>query len=56
MEDMKFTLKKAVFDISSTGTLTLTNDTLPSKTLDSNSIRTFNAQVLLEFSNKNQHA
>ena len=35
MEDMKFTLKKAVFDTSSTGTLTLTNDTLPAKTLDS---------------------
>ena len=31
MEDMKFTLKKAVFDTSSTGTLTLTNDTLPIK-------------------------
>ena len=47
MEDLKFTLKKAVFDTSSTGTLTLTNDTLPTKTLDANPIRTFNGSGVI---------
>jgi hypothetical protein len=47
MEDLKFTLKKAVFDTSSTGTLTLTNDTLPTKTLNANPIRTFNGSGVI---------
>jgi hypothetical protein len=43
MEDMKFTLKKAVFDTSAPGTLTLTNlNTERTKTLNANPIRTFN--------------
>ena len=42
MEDMKFTLKKAVFD-TSFGTLTLTNlNDMPVKSLKTNPIRTFN--------------
>jgi len=53
MEDMKFTLKKAVFDTSSTGTLTLTNDTLPTKTLDTNPIRTFNGSGSIRVFHKN---
>ena len=53
MEDMKFTLKKAVFDISSTGTVTLTNNTLPAKTLDSNPIRTFNGSSVIRVFHKN---
>ena len=53
MEDMKFTLKKAVFDTSSTGTLTLTNDTLPAKTLDSSPIRTFNGSGVIRVFHKN---
>src|SRR6056300_407740 len=53
MEDMKFTLKKAVFDTSSTGTLTLTNDTLPTKTLDSNPIRTFNGSGVIRIFHAN---
>jgi hypothetical protein len=53
MEDLKFTLKKAVFDTSSTGTLTLTNDTLPTKTLDSNPIRTFNGSSVVRVYHKN---
>jgi hypothetical protein len=53
MEDLKFTLKKAVFDTSSTGTLTLTNDTLPAKTLDSNPIRTFNGSSVVRVFHKN---
>ena len=43
MEDMKFTLKKAVFDTTSPGTLTLTNlNDMPVKSLKTNPIRTFN--------------
>ena len=53
MEDMKFTLKKAVFDTSSTGTLTLTNDALPVKTLDNNSLRTFNGSGVIRVFHKN---
>ena len=53
MEDMKFTLKKAVFDTSSTGTLTLTNDALPAKTLDSSPIRTFNGSGVIRVFHKN---
>ena len=53
MEDMKFTLKKAVFDTSSTGTLTLANDSLPVKTLDSNPIRTFNGSGVVRVFHKN---
>ncbi len=53
MEDMKFTLKKAVFDTSSTGTVTLTNNTLPTKTLDSSPIRTFNTSGVIRVFHKN---
>ena len=53
MEDMKFTLKKAVFDTSSTGTLTLVNNTLPSKTLDANPIRTFSGSNKVRVFHKN---
>jgi hypothetical protein len=40
MEDLKFTLHQAQFTIDTTGTLLLTNDTIASKTLDSNPIET----------------
>jgi hypothetical protein len=53
MEDMKFTLKKAVFDTSSSGTLTLANASLPAKTLDSNPIRTFNGSSVIRVFHKN---
>src|SRR6056300_1112985 len=53
MEDMKFTLKKAVFDTSASGTLTLANNSLPTKTLDSNPIRTFNGSGLIRVFHKN---
>ena len=52
MEDLKFTLRKAVFDTSASGTLTLANKTLPVKTLEANPIRTFNGTGELEFSTK----
>jgi hypothetical protein len=53
MEDMKFTLKKAVFDISASGTLSLANASLPVKTLDTNPIRTFNGTGLIRIFHKN---
>jgi hypothetical protein len=53
MEDMKFTLKKAVFDTTTTGTLTLTNKSLPEDTLDSNPIRTFNGSGVIRVFHKN---
>jgi len=53
MEDMKFTLNKAVFDTSSSGTLTLTNSSLPTKTLDANPIRTFNGSGVIRVFHKN---
>jgi hypothetical protein len=53
MEDMKLTIKKAKFDTSSTGTVTLVNDNLPVKTLDSNPIRTFNGSGVIRVFHKN---
>ena len=47
MEDMKITIRKAVFDTSSNGVVTLTNNTLPTKTLKSNPIRTFNGSSVI---------
>ena len=40
MEDLKITIHKAAFTTNTTGTLSLTNDTVDSKTLDSNPIET----------------
>ena len=53
MEDLKFTLNKAVFDTSASGTLTLANKTLPTKTLVTNPIRTFNGTGLIRIFHKN---
>jgi hypothetical protein len=53
MEDMKFTLNKAVFSTSASGTLTLANKTLPVKTLEANPIRTFNGTGLIRIFHKN---
>ena len=41
-EDIKFKLKRAEFDIANTGKFTLANDTLPARTLKTNSLRTTN--------------
>jgi len=46
MEDLKFTFRRASFT-SSGGVVTLSNATLPSKTLASNPIRTFNGTSLV---------
>ena len=53
MEDLKFTLKRANFDISSSGTLSLTNKALPSKTLAANPIRTFNGTSVIRIHHPN---
>src|SRR6056300_1189098 len=53
MEDLKFTMKRAEFDITSSGTLTLANASLPSKTLDNNPIRTFNGSGVIRVFHKN---
>jgi hypothetical protein len=53
MEDLKFTLKKAVFNTTSSGTLTIANASLPAKTLDSNPIRTFNGSGVIRVFHKN---
>jgi len=52
MEDLKFNMKKAVFS-TTTGTVTLANKTLPSKTLATNGIRTFNGTGLVRVFHKN---
>ena len=41
-EDIKFKIKRAEFDISNTGKLTLGNDTLPTRTLRNQPLRTTN--------------
>jgi hypothetical protein len=53
MEDIKFNLKKAVFTINSSATVTLANKTLPSKTLGTNPIRTFKNTGLIRVFHKN---
>ena len=52
MEDLKFKMKKATFTVG-TGTLTLANKTLSTRTLDSNPIRTFNGTGLIRVYHKN---
>ena len=53
MEDIKFILKKAVFDTSASGTVTLANKTLPSRTLGANPLRTFNGTGIIRVFHKN---
>jgi len=53
MEDLKFNMKKAVFDTSTSGTLTLANKTLPSRTLGANPLRTFNGTGIIRVFHKN---
>ena len=46
-EDIKFKLKRAEFDIANTGKFTLANDTLPTRTLKTNSLRTTSGSKLI---------
>jgi hypothetical protein len=47
MEDIKFTFKRAKFDTTTSGVVSLANKALPTRTLDNNSIRTFNGSSLV---------
>ena len=47
MEDLKFNMKKAVFDTTTSGTVTLANKDLPSRTLGANPLRTFNGTGII---------
>ena len=53
MEDLKFNLKKAVFDVTTSGTLTLANKALPTRVLPANSLRTFNGTGVIRVFHKN---
>ena len=55
LEDLKFKLYRASFDISKTGTVTLTNADLPVKTLAENPIRTFTGDNLVKVNHPNHH-
>nr|BAR36370.1 VrlC protein [uncultured Mediterranean phage uvMED] len=52
-EDIKFKIKRAEFDIANTGKLTLGNDTLPTRTLKNNSLRTTNGSKTIRVSHPN---
>ena len=51
-EDMKFRIKRAVFDNSQSGTLTLENDTLPSKRLKNNPVTFTHGDTALKVTHK----
>ena len=51
-EDMKFRVKRAVFDDSQSGTLTLENDTLPSKRLKNNPVTFTHGNTALRVTHK----
>jgi hypothetical protein len=53
MEDLKFNMKKAVFDTTTSGTVTLANKDLPSRTLKANPLRTFNGTGIIRVFHKN---
>ena len=52
-EDLKFTMKKATFTTSTTSTVTLANDSVSSKTLDTNPIRTTSGSQTFRVFHKN---
>jgi hypothetical protein len=53
MEDLKFNMKKAVFDTTTSGTVTLANKDLPNRTLKANPLRTFNGTGIIRVFHKN---
>ncbi len=52
-EDLKFTMKKAVFETGNTSTVTLANDSVSSRTLGSNPIRTTSGSQTFRVFHKN---
>jgi len=55
LEDLKFTIYRATFDISKTAAVTLVNDVLPVKTLKENPIRTFASTSKIKVSHNDHH-
>ena len=53
MEDLKITIKKAVFNTTTNGQITLCNNILPARTLKTNPIRTFNGTGLIRIFHPN---
>ena len=54
-EDLKFNLYRAKFDTSKTGTITLNNDALPTKNLETGAIRTINGQSFVKVTHRDHH-
>jgi len=54
-EDMKFTIYRAQFTSGSTGTLTLNNNVVPSKTLATDPVRTISGQSFVQITHPNHH-
>ena len=53
MEDLKFNMKKAVFDTTTSGTVTFANKDLPTRILKANPLRTFKGTGLIRVFHKN---
>ena len=53
MEDLKFHLKKAVFDTTANATVTIANKAVPAKTLSANALKTFNGTSLIKVTHPN---
>tara|TARA_Y100001937_G_scaffold19591_2_gene26978 strand:- start:5529 stop:11807 length:6279 start_codon:yes stop_codon:yes gene_type:complete len=53
MEDLKYVMKKAVFDTSASATVTIANKAVPTKTLSANALKTFNGTSLIKVTHKN---
>ena len=54
-EDLKFTIRTAVFDTTSTGTVTLQNKTLPVKTLKQNPLIITDASTVMKVNHPDHH-
>ena len=52
-KDLKFTLKRAQYVIGSTSQITLVNDTIPTKKLNSNALDTTNGTAVIRVSHRN---
>ena len=54
-EDLKFTVYRASFNTDARGTLTLTNDVVPTKTLGADPIRTINSSSFVQVTHPDHH-
>ncbi len=55
LEDLKFTLYRASFDTSKTSVVTLVNESVPIRTLNSNPIRTYNGKNFVKVTHSDHH-